>query len=57
MDNVDFGFTDNENTWLPRKRKQRRDNTVLVTIILVEVVVLITLFHFFVLPSLIPNIK
>lgn len=57
MKDIDFGFTEQENSWLPRKRKEQRDHSILTTVVLVEVVCLLTLFHFLVLPHLIPNIK
>lgn len=53
MNDVDFGFTERENSFLGRKQATSNDNTVLVVVILV-LVVAITLFHFLVLPRLVP---
>lgn len=56
MNDIDFGFIDGESSLTRRRQraKLRQDHTILVVITL-GAVIAVTLFHFFVLPHLIPT--
>lgn len=55
---IDYGFEGSRKAWTEYQAQQRRERRDLVCLLLILVAVgVITFFHFFILPTLIPNIK